>query len=79
MVSAGEVLDELIERAADRRRKKRGSGNLLGGLQMELFAEQPAPRDPDRPLFDVMPEKYTTEGLRFSKWAGSSRAHRQPV
>jgi hypothetical protein len=46
MVSAGAILDELVERAADRRHsyrraaakqcKKRG-GKLQGGLQLELF------------------------------------------
>ena len=60
MVSVSEVLDELIERAADRRRKKR-SGKLQGALQLELFADQPVPRDADRPLFDLLPEAY--EGL----------------
>jgi hypothetical protein len=25
---------------------------------MELLADQPVPRDPDRPLFDLMPEAY---------------------
>jgi hypothetical protein len=57
MVSAGAILEEQVERAADRRRKKR-SGNLQGGLQLELFADQPVPRDPDRPLLDLMPEAY---------------------
>jgi hypothetical protein len=44
MVSVSEVLDELIERAADRQRRKR-RGNPQGGLQLELFADQPVPRD----------------------------------
>jgi hypothetical protein len=57
MVSAGEVLDELIERAADRRERRR-SRNPQAGLQLELFADQPAPRDRDRPLFDLVPEAY---------------------
>ena len=57
MVSVGEVLNELIDRAADRRRKKRNV-DLQGGLQLELFADQPAPRDAERPLFDVIPEAY---------------------
>ena len=75
MVSVSEVLDELIERAADRRRKKR-SGRLQRGLQLELFTDQPVPRDAerplvsesdttprdaDRPLFDLLPGAY--EGL----------------
>ena len=50
MVSVGAVLEELVERAADRRRKKR-SGNLLGGAQLELFAREQIPRA-ERPLFD---------------------------
>jgi hypothetical protein len=57
MVSAGAILEELVERAADRQRKKR-SGNLQGGLQLELFEDQPVPSDPDRPLLDLMPEAY---------------------
>ena len=57
MVSAGEVLEELVERAADRRRRTR-SGKLQRGLQLELFADQPVPRDADRPLFDLLPEAY---------------------
>jgi hypothetical protein len=57
LVSVGTILEELVERAADRRRKKR-SGNLQGGLQLELFADQPVPRDPERPLFDLLPEAY---------------------
>ena len=51
VVSAGAILEELVERAADRRRKKRG--NLQEGLQLELFADQPVPRDSDRPLLDL--------------------------
>jgi hypothetical protein len=62
MVSVGDVLDELIERAADRRRKKR-RGKLQGGLQLELFADQPVPGDAERPLLDIFPEFYETEGL----------------
>jgi hypothetical protein len=54
MVSAGEILEELIARAADRRRKKR----KLQGLQLELFADPPVPRDPERPLVDLLPEAY---------------------
>lgn len=38
LVSAGAILEELVERAADRPRKKRSSGNLQGGLQLELFS-----------------------------------------
>jgi hypothetical protein len=60
MVSVSEVLDELTERAADRQRRKR-SAKLQGGLQLELFSDQPVPRDADRPLFDLLPEAY--EGL----------------
>ena len=60
MVSVSEVLDELVESAADRRRRKR-RGNPEGGLQLELFTDQPVPRDADRPLFDLLPEAY--EGL----------------
>ncbi len=58
LVSCGQILEELVERAVDRRRKKR-SGKLQGGLQLELFADQPIPRDPDRPLFDLLPEAYS--------------------
>jgi len=60
MVSAGEILEELTERAADRRRKKR-SGKLQG-VQLELdfeqhFADQPATDGRDRPpLADLFPD-----------------------
>ena len=58
MVSAGAVLDKLIERAADRRLRKRSSGNLQGGLQLKLFSDEPVARDAERPLFDLLPEAY---------------------
>jgi hypothetical protein len=64
LVSAGAILEELVERAADRRRAKKRSGNLQGGLQLELFDEpitqqSYVPRDPDRPLLDLIPEAYS--------------------
>jgi hypothetical protein len=40
------------------RRRKRHSGNLQGGLQLELFADPPVPRDPERPLVDLLPDAY---------------------
>jgi hypothetical protein len=57
MVSAGQILEELAERAAARQRRKR-SVKLQGGLQLELFADEPIPRDAERPLFDLLPEAY---------------------
>ena len=50
MVSAGQVLEELVDRAAERRRRK-CSGNLQGGVQLELFAEEPVPMN-NRSPFD---------------------------
>jgi hypothetical protein len=64
MVSAGAILEELVERAADRQRKKR-SGNLQGGLQLELFSDEAVPRDAERPLFDLLPE--ADEGYNRAK------------
>jgi hypothetical protein len=58
MVSAGAILEDVVERAADRQRNKRSSGNLQG-LQLELFSDQSVPRDPDRPLLDILPEAYS--------------------
>jgi hypothetical protein len=55
MVSAGAILEELVERAADRRRKKHGA-KLQGGSQLELFTDEPIPRDAERPFFDLIPE-----------------------
>ena len=49
LVSTGAILEELVERAADRQRKKR-SGNLQGGLQLELFSDEAVPRDAERPV-----------------------------
>jgi hypothetical protein len=65
MVSAGAILEDLVERAADRQRKKR-SGNLRGGLQLELFSDEAVRRDPERPLFDLLPEAYG-EGYNRAK------------
>ncbi len=64
MVSAGDVLEELIERAADRRRFYRPTRRPKPGakakpsMQLELFAQEPVARDAERPLFDVIPEAY---------------------
>jgi hypothetical protein len=63
MLSTGEILEAIAVRAAERRRaKKRSSGNLQGGLQLELFpaqlvmtTERPSA---DRPLADLFPEAY---------------------
>lgn len=71
MVSAGEILEELVERASDRqgfyrprRRPRPGAkqqrSGKLQGVQLELFADRPsivdrAP-DPARPLADLFPE-----------------------
>jgi hypothetical protein len=54
LISSGEILEELVERAADRKRRQR----KLQGLQLELFAPEPVPRDPGRPLVDLLPEAY---------------------
>jgi len=62
LVPVGEVIQELVERAADRRRKKHGA-KLRGSLQLELFGDQPIPRDAERPLFDLIPEASTIKGL----------------
>ena len=40
-------------RASRRSPAEKSSGNLQGGLQLELFADQPVPRDSDRPLLDL--------------------------
>ena len=48
MVSAGDVLAELVERAAERRRKK--CSRKLQSLQLELFLDPPVPRDPEQLL-----------------------------
>ena len=71
LVSCGDVLEELAERAADRQRFYRPARRPKPGakakpsLQMELdFAQQePVARDPERPLFDLLPEAYETKGL----------------
>jgi hypothetical protein len=68
LVSCGQILEELVERAADRRfyrpaRRPKPRAAAGQSLQLELFADQPVPRDPDRPLFDLLPEAYTTKGL----------------
>jgi hypothetical protein len=57
LVSAGDVIQELVERAADRQRAKKRSGKLQG-VQLELFPAQPAVQRPpaDRPLGDLFPE-----------------------
>jgi hypothetical protein len=66
MLSTGEILEAIALRAAERRRaKKRSSGNQQGGLQLELFDEpitqqSYVPRDPERPLLDILPEAYTS-------------------
>jgi hypothetical protein len=60
LVSCGQIFEDLVERTADRRRKRR-SRNLHGGVQLERFADQPVPRDTDRPQFDLLPKAY--EGL----------------
>jgi len=65
MVSAGAILEQLVERAADRQRFYRPAPRPNPGtvatqsLQLELFADQSVPRDAERPLFDLMPEAYT--------------------
>jgi hypothetical protein len=67
MVSAGEILGELVERAADRQRfyrpalRPKPSAKASQSLQLEFdFAQQEPPaRDPERPLFDLMPEAYS--------------------
>jgi hypothetical protein len=56
MVSAGDVLAELVERAGERRRKK--CSRKLHSLQLELFPDPLVPRDPERPLVDLLPEAY---------------------
>jgi hypothetical protein len=58
MVSAGQILEELAERAADRHRRRKRSVKLQEGVQLELFADEPIPRDADRPLVDLLPEAY---------------------
>ena len=63
MVSAGAILEELVERAAARKKR---SGNLQGGLQLELFSDEAVPRDAARPLFDLLPEAYD-EGYNRAK------------
>ena len=63
LVSAGEILDELVERAADRKRfyrparRPKPGGKAKPSLQLELDFE-PVPRDPERPLVDLLPEAY---------------------
>lgn len=63
LVSAGAILEELIERAADRQRFYRPARRLKPGakakqpMQLELDFE-PVARDPERPLFDLVPEAY---------------------
>lgn len=57
MASAGAIL-EGAGRASRRSPAEESSGNLQGGLQLELFADQPVPRDPGRPLLDLMPEAF---------------------
>ena len=42
------------------------SGNLQGGLQLELFSDEAVPRDAERPLFDLLPEAYD-EGYNRAK------------
>jgi hypothetical protein len=61
MVSVGELLGELVERAADRRRraqKRKGAS----AVQLELFPEPviTVERPPaDQPLADLFPEAYS--------------------
>jgi hypothetical protein len=69
LISCDDVLEELVERAADRQRFYRPAcrpklgAKAKPSLQLELdFAQQePVARDADRPLFDLLPEAY--EGL----------------
>jgi hypothetical protein len=64
LVSCGDVLEELVERTAERQRFYRPARQpKLGAkakpsLQLELFAQGPPTRDAERPLFDLMPEAY---------------------
>ena len=64
LVSCGDVLEELVERAAERQRFYRPARRLKPGakakssLQLELFAQEPVARDAERPLLDVFPEFY---------------------
>ena len=69
MVPAREGLDETVERAADRqrfdrpkRRPKQGA-KTKPSLELELFAQEPPAGAAERPLLDLMPEAYETEGL----------------
>jgi hypothetical protein len=57
LVSCGQILEDLVERAADRWRKKHGA-KLQESLQLDLFADEPIPRNAERPLFDLIPEAY---------------------
>jgi hypothetical protein len=51
------LLASSSQKAADRRRKKHGA-KQQGSLQLDLFADEPIPRDAERPLFDLIPEAY---------------------
>ena len=69
MVSASEILEELVERAGERqgfyrprRRPKPGVADKRKGksaaVQLELFGNPEIKRDADRPLYDLLPEAY---------------------
>jgi hypothetical protein len=69
LIFAGAVLEEMVERAADRHRFYRPGlqpnpgAKAKSSLQLELFAQEPPARDAEPPLFDLLPEAYTSEGL----------------
>jgi hypothetical protein len=79
LVSVGEVIGELVERADGRRRFYRpGRRPKLGAkakesLQLELFPQEPVPRDAERPLFDLLPEAYDDRGREGYNRANKGR------
>jgi hypothetical protein len=65
LVSAGEILEELVGRAANcqrfyrpKRRQKPGELKPNSPCSLSWFAHEPVPRDDGRPLFDLIPEAY---------------------
>jgi hypothetical protein len=61
LVSAGQLLEDLALRAADRRRREKKSKQRAGklqGIQLELFPEPEPTTAADRPLFDLFPEAF---------------------
>ena len=61
LLSTGEILEDIAARAADRRRREKKSKQRAGklqGIQLELFPDPLVPRDPERPLVDLLPEAY---------------------